>query len=473
MKKLLFKKTKVNENEETKDQQSHSSFFIYKNLAIITFAVFINFTGFSGLQNLQSSLHPEIGFICLCILYAAFMVSCLFLPNLTVWKLGYKYTMVLGMNGYATFSMAQFYPKLWLMAISACIAGCASAIFWSSISSMLTLLATRHANDTKTDFDSINQKFFAIFYFGFRMAHVIGNLISSVVLTKDSTTDSVSVNFTQPNLQCGIQNCPGQLTQNINVTLPKTDLTSSNVQQLFYIYLGTGIFGVIAVLLTLSNLKDQSPVAHKTLKRELGAVLVFLRNTTIWKLSVLPIGIGISLGFVYSDLTKAFVTCAFGVNNVGYSMMCFGASSCVSSFIIQSIVRKTGSFVIILIGWFVYMATIVWLFFWEISEQPLYVVFITISLLGFSDVAVFSQIHGFFGVMFPENKTEVFSVFKVFNSLGQASYFAYGNHLCIRTKLFIVIAFYLVGICLYAHVYRGFTKDIKKPKDIEMEPINS
>ena len=88
------------------------------------------------------------------------------------------------------------------------------------------------------------------------------------------------------------------------------------------------------------------------------------------------------------------MTCAFGVNNVGYAMMCFGASSCVSSFIIQSIVRKTGSFIIILIGWLVYMATIVWLFFWEISEQPLYVVFITISVLGFFDVAVGSQIHG-------------------------------------------------------------------------------
>ena len=119
MKELLFKHTK---NDE-KENHQYSSFFIYRNLAIVTFAVFINFTGFSGLQNLQSSLHPEIGFICLCILYAAFMISCLFLPNLTVWKLGYKYTTVLGMFGYATFSMTQFYPKLWLMAISACIAG--------------------------------------------------------------------------------------------------------------------------------------------------------------------------------------------------------------------------------------------------------------------------------------------------------------------------------------------------------------
>ena len=69
---------------------------------------------------------------------------------------------------------------------------------------------------------------------------------------------------------------------------------------------------------------------------------------------------------------------------------------------------------------------------------------------------------GFFGVLFQDQKTEVFTVFKLFNAFGTTFYFACGNHLCIRTKLFIVIAFYLVGICLYAHVYRGYAKKSKE-----------
>ena len=97
--------------------------FIYKNVILTALAALFNFTCFSALQNLQSSLHPEVGFTTLCVLYAAFLLSLFFLPNLVILKFGYKYPLAVSIFGYSTFALAQFYPKLWLMVIVAIVCG--------------------------------------------------------------------------------------------------------------------------------------------------------------------------------------------------------------------------------------------------------------------------------------------------------------------------------------------------------------
>ena len=51
---------------------------------------------------------------------------------------------------------------------------------------MLTLLANKLARILHTDrtgADNVNQKFFAIFYIGYRMAQITGNVIASLVLS--------------------------------------------------------------------------------------------------------------------------------------------------------------------------------------------------------------------------------------------------------------------------------------------------
>ena len=64
--------------------------------------------------------------------------------------------------------------------------GASSSLFWVSSSSVLTLLANKLAKLSHTDrtgTENINQKFFSIFYIGYRMAQVTGNLIASLILS--------------------------------------------------------------------------------------------------------------------------------------------------------------------------------------------------------------------------------------------------------------------------------------------------
>ena len=91
---------------------------------------------------------------------------------------------------------------------------------------------------------------------------------------------------------------------------------------------------------------------------------------------------------------KGFITCGFGIKHVGFSMIAFGASSCVSSVLIQGIVKKIGSYKVILVGWFIYASVIIWMFFWKVTSMPYYIVFVTITALGLSENAITSQVHG-------------------------------------------------------------------------------
>ena len=104
--------------------------FVYRNIIILSLAACLNFTGFSALQNLQSSFNPKLGFNTLCILYATYALTLLFLPNLAIYKVGYKWTFVLSVTGYATFTLVQFYPTSFAMAISAICVGQSSHVIY-------------------------------------------------------------------------------------------------------------------------------------------------------------------------------------------------------------------------------------------------------------------------------------------------------------------------------------------------------
>lgn len=443
-----------------------TNWFIYKNVLLTALAALMNFTCFSALQNLQSSLHPEIGFTTLCVLYAAFVLSLLFLPNLVIFKFGYKYPLAVSIFGYSTFALAQFYPKLWLMVIVAIICGCSSAVLWATTSSNLTTLAFMYAEENGVQAGPINQKFFAIFYAGFRSAQIIGNLISSLLLSK-GTSQNASFNTnnstTRP-LLCGVKFCPGI---NDAKYLPESNATSSiitsltgevdseTIRNLILIYFSISMIGVLTVCFFMANIcpLNNRNKGTKDIKRQVKAVSKLFLNRSIQKISSMSIGIGLVGAYIYGDVTQAFITCVLGIENLGYAMICFGSASLVASIIGQSIVRKVGSYKLTFFGFALLLGVLIWSLVWDVVSLPKYLVYVTVALFGVSEVSIASQVHGFYGICFPRRKEAAFSVHKLFQSIGNVMSFAYGNHLCIQSKIFVIVAFLCVGMCFYSHVY--------------------
>lgn len=97
----------------------------YKNLFILGFAFFCNFTAFNALNNLQSSIHEDknIGLASLSVIYASIVISCLFIPPVFINKWGYKYTVVCSISGYILYTVAHLYPTWWLFMTVSVIIG--------------------------------------------------------------------------------------------------------------------------------------------------------------------------------------------------------------------------------------------------------------------------------------------------------------------------------------------------------------
>jgi hypothetical protein len=89
----------------------------YKNLIMLSLAFFFLFCGFNSLANLQSSLNSEagLGTVSLCVVYASFCVSCLFLPPIMIAKIGYKWSIVICMCTYCIYIITNLYVKWWTL----------------------------------------------------------------------------------------------------------------------------------------------------------------------------------------------------------------------------------------------------------------------------------------------------------------------------------------------------------------------
>lgn len=86
---------------------------ILKNIAVISFAFMVQFTAFQGTANLQSSINSKdgLGTVSLSAIYAALVVSCIFVPTYVIRRLTVKWTLCISMLCYAPYIGAQFYPR--------------------------------------------------------------------------------------------------------------------------------------------------------------------------------------------------------------------------------------------------------------------------------------------------------------------------------------------------------------------------
>lgn len=86
---------------------------ILKNVAAVSLAFMVQFTAFQGTANLQSSINAKegLGTVSLSSIYAALVVSCIFVPTFLIKRLTVKWTLCFSMMCYAPYIASQFYPK--------------------------------------------------------------------------------------------------------------------------------------------------------------------------------------------------------------------------------------------------------------------------------------------------------------------------------------------------------------------------
>lgn len=155
---------------------------ILKNIATVSIAFMVQFTAFQGTANLQSSINANegLGTLSLSAVYAALVVSCIFVPTFLIKRLTVKWTLCVSMFCYAPYIGSQFFPKFYTLIPTGVLLGLGAAPMWAAKATYLTQVAGVYAKLTDQPADAIVVRFFGFFFLAWQTAELWGNLISSL-----------------------------------------------------------------------------------------------------------------------------------------------------------------------------------------------------------------------------------------------------------------------------------------------------
>ena len=221
-----------------------------------------SFTAFCGLQNLQSSIHAGSGIISLIAVTIGGVISCTIAPAIISY-IGCKGALILSCIGLTMYTVANYYPKPYILITGGGITGLASGLMWTVQGCYITSIGYDYHKLTNETFGAILSKLYGIFFMAFQSTQIWGNLISSVVFQyKDSSLQFSNNSF------CGGNFCPSDMIRAAkpgtgNITIPEAIHTpdQTHVTVLISIYLA---FSVISLFVAIFALKPiQSSLAEK------------------------------------------------------------------------------------------------------------------------------------------------------------------------------------------------------------------
>ncbi|XP_044146804.1 protein unc-93 homolog A-like [Bufo gargarizans] len=423
-----------------------------KNIIIISFGFLLLFTAYGGLQALQSSLNPEkgLGVASLSVVYGCLILSSIFLPPIMIKKIGCKWTMVISMCCYITYSIGNFKPNWYSLLITSAILGIGGGPLWASKCTYLTISGITYAKQTgKERMDIVNQ-YFGLFFLIYQSSGIWGNLISSLVLNQNpNKVVTNNTNYTY----CGANNCPTSTEELSNTTTPASGVSETVRYTLMGIYTASGVIAVLLIVIFLDHIdlseETKEQTDEPTIWNSLLGTLQQLKDIRQCLLIPLTMFSGFQQGFLSSDYTKAYVTCTLGIHFVGYVMICFGATNSISSMVFGKLSQYTGRIALFMLAAAISVSCIIGLRLWSPNPNQLAVFFIFPALWSISDAICQTLLNAFYGVLFDDHKEAAFANYRLWESVGFVIAFAYSNFLCISVKLYVVLSILLIGMILY------------------------
>nr|CAD7607564.1 unnamed protein product [Timema genevievae] len=357
--------------------------------------------------------------------------------------LGCKWTVIAAFIAYMPYIGAQFYPQFSTMIPTGLLMGLGGGPLWCAKCTYVTVITKTFSEITRVDSDVVTVQFFAIFFTIYIFCHVWGNLVSSLVFSLDAGD-------VQDDLTCGANFCPStaSTTNNTNLERPSDE----KIYTVAGIYLACMVIAVCIVSFGVDSLKRYN---EDTIECECkGASIVqlvtmtfkMLRQPRLLMLMPLSVWIGMQEGFMGADYTAAYVSCAWGIRNIGYVMICYGVTNALSAVITGSLVRLTGRVPIVVCATVLHSGVVLGLPLVG-TQQPLQGhVLRDVRSVG---VSCGSFVPAMYGVLFPGQEEAAFSNFKVCTSLGYILTYSYSSYICTDVKLYIILTLMLVGVAGY------------------------
>ncbi|KAJ8308974.1 hypothetical protein KUTeg_013848 [Tegillarca granosa] len=330
----------------------------------LTFA--LAFTSYISIQTLQSSLNQKagLGVTSLACLYAFVIVSSACAP--TVIKLiGGKLSLVAAWTVHTIYIASNFYPTFATLNPSII-----TGSLWTSQGLFLSTNGASLARTKHQDLHAVLSNLNGLFCTIHETSHVTGNIISSLVLNRNSYDE-----FENTTKLCGAMDCP--------LSVNATKIVEPD-NQVVYILLGIYlVFDLIALLVTvlfISPLPRSKWNEKKSLKSSVSSCFSALGDYKVLMLLPLFGFMAMEQAVLWADFTKSFISCPFGIQNVGFIIGTYGASTVISNIVLSRLARFTGSHFLYVLAFTLNMAIFAALYLWTQDQE--YYLYIIAALWG-------------------------------------------------------------------------------------------
>uniref|UniRef100_A0A1I7V6N9 UNC93-like protein n=1 Tax=Loa loa TaxID=7209 RepID=A0A1I7V6N9_LOALO len=319
------------------------------NLWIVSLTFLFLFTAFHGLQNLQSSINGRLGTDCL--------------------------------------SYYSLIP-------ASILAGCAGSCLWAAKCVYILECGTKYAQLNIEAQNIVIIRFFGYFFMVLHLGQVIGNLISSFILTAATS---------HRQLEDQVQKCCGHLFHDNLSYL--SDQAIENLRRpaqnvylsLCGIYFCCTIVALMIVLLFLNSLRKDEITRLEEPFFSTDICKAIFRNLTYPKsLLLVPLTFfsGVEQAFVVGLYTKAYIGCGLGIGQIGFMMTGFGVADAICSLVFGPLMKLFGRMPLFVFGAVISMLVSLTLLIWPLNPGDTSLFYAIVGVLGMADGVWNTQISG-------------------------------------------------------------------------------
>ncbi|XP_053374801.1 protein unc-93 homolog A-like [Mercenaria mercenaria] len=427
------------------NQQNEGKGNEFKNVLILSGGFTAIFTAYLAIQNLQSSLNQKegLGLISLSCMYACIIISGILAPAI-INIFGEKWTLMISFLSHVIYTATNFYPSFSTLIPSSVLLGLTAGPMWTSQSVYIAEMSYSYAASSGKDEHAILSRFNGIFFAMYETTQITGNLISSLVLQQDSYNESATNETVK---YCGKEDCPRE----VNATLIE-EPDRHIVFILLGVFLACDVIGVFLVTCFLPPLKKQVSKQKSSILNSLTTCGKGLVDLNLVLLVPLIMFMAMEQAILWTDYTKAFISCPIGIQKIGFVMATYGGSTTFFALSLSRISKYTGRQALFAVAGLVNLGTLVTLYLWIPSADNVALIFLMPVIWGMAEGIWQTQSNALVAFLFPEKKDAAFANYHTWKATGFTITFVYGNFLCVSTKLIIALTLLVVAMTLYVIV---------------------
>ena len=448
---------------------------VKKNFAVLCLVAFTLLSGYGSILVLQSSINIErgIGVWSLMATYIGGALFNLLFTPVVITKIGVRTTMLISESTYLIYCLANFYPEAYLLIPAGLLVGFGEACMWPCMMIYILYFAQCYARYAPKSSAFYGTQLLGYFFSCVTLCQMFGNLITWAILYGGALSDANAFNSTSNGTcerdvsVCGKNDCqdPNITEANIEQYEPANQVTRYSTIAAMSALVFLSIIILACFLPEIELLRKDSNASSKG--PEVPQTFDILKNTfrhllSVKQLLLTPYALyaGLFLSYNYSEMTRAFVSCLRGVDQVSLYIVCSNAVDGVMAIVVGQLAAKYGRNILMVIAFLLNVGWFLIQLFWVPTFGNSWFVYLLAVVYGVIDSIYGINIQDIHGAFFPRRKEFALSAANMYNTLGWGIQYAWSTSLCVETKIYILLGVLTLSIICFGVANAINTNDL-------------